>query len=106
MLLCVHVHYVTNLQQSLTLMSSAHHPHIVHTSSTHHLHETSVAKLFQVKQQRTALLKIGKECDLKSFISQHVVQTDSEIGTGFLQKLLNISPQFLCILFSMWLQII
>ena len=40
--------------------SSAHHPHVVCTSSTHHPHETSVPRLFQVKQQRTALLKIDK----------------------------------------------
>ena len=31
-------------------------------------------------------LKIGKECSLKSFISEHVVWRGSEIGTAFLQK--------------------
>ena len=39
------------------------HPHIVRTSSAHRTHETSVPRLFQVKQQRTALLKI--KCLLK-----------------------------------------
>ena len=58
-----------NLQRSLTLVSSARHPHIVRmssahcphvirTSSTRRTHETSVPRLFQVKQQRAALLKI------------------------------------------------
>ena len=47
-----------NLQRSLTLMSSACRPCIIHTSSARH--ETSVPRLFQVKQQRTALLKIKK----------------------------------------------
>ena len=47
-----------NLQQSLTLMLSACCLHIIHMSSTRHTHETSVPRLFQVKQQRTALLKI------------------------------------------------
>ena len=37
--------------------SSAHHLHVVRMSSAHRLHETSVPRLFQVKQQRTALLK-------------------------------------------------
>ena len=46
-----------NLQWSLTLVSSACHPCIVHMSSMHRRHETSVPRLFQVKQQRTALLK-------------------------------------------------
>ena len=48
-----------NLQRSLTLVSSAHRPRIVRTSSAHRppvTHETSVPRLFQVKQQRTALL--------------------------------------------------
>ena len=35
------------------------YPHVVCTSSARHLHETSVPRLFQVKQQRTALLKIS-----------------------------------------------
>ena len=38
--------------------SSAHHPHVICTSSTCHTHKTSVPRLFQVKQQRTALLKM------------------------------------------------
>ena len=33
------------------------HPHVVCMSSAHRMHETSVPRLFQVKQQRTALLK-------------------------------------------------
>ena len=31
--------------------------HVIHTSSARRTHETSVPRLFQVKQQRTALLK-------------------------------------------------
>ena len=46
-----------NLQWSLTLVSSAHCPCVICMSSAHRLHETSVPRLFQVKQQRTALLK-------------------------------------------------
>ena len=34
------------------------HSHVVRMSSTHRTHETSVPRLFQVKQQRTALLKM------------------------------------------------
>ena len=32
-------------------------PHVIRASSAHRTHETSVPRLFQVKQQRTALLK-------------------------------------------------
>ena len=42
------------------------------------------------------LWKIGKECALESFISKHVVQTNCEIQTGFVQKPLNISPDPFC----------
>ena len=45
--------------------------------------------------------KLEKKCASESFISKHVVQTHSEIQTGFVQKPLNISPQLLCILFAM-----
>ena len=58
-----------NLQRSLTLVSSAHRPRVIRpssacrlpvvcTSSARRTHETSVPRLFQVKQQRTALLKM------------------------------------------------
>ena len=47
-----------NLQRSLTLVLSAHRPRVICTSSARRTHETSVPRLFQVKQQRTALLKI------------------------------------------------
>ena len=50
-----------NLQRSLTLVSSARRPCVVCTSSTRRLHETSVSRLFRVKQQRTALLKMGTQ---------------------------------------------
>ena len=40
--------------------SSAHHLHVVCMSSARRTHETSVPRLFQVKQQRTALLKMNK----------------------------------------------
>ena len=50
-----------NLQWSLILVSSAHHPHIVHASSAHHLPRDFNPKIFPVKEQRTALLKTNKE---------------------------------------------
>ena len=40
-------------------------PHVVHASSARRTQETSVPRLFQVKQQRTALLKtndLRREC--------------------------------------------
>ena len=38
-------------------MSSTHHLHVIHASYARHTHKTSVPRLFQVKQQRAALLK-------------------------------------------------
>ena len=49
-----------NLQQNLTLVSSAHHPHIVRTSSARHPHEISTPKIFPLKEQ-TALLKTERK---------------------------------------------
>ena len=49
-------------------MSSACHLCVVHMSSAHRTHKTSVPRLFQVKQQRTALLKIKNKKALFSNI--------------------------------------
>ena len=50
-----------NLQRSLTLVSSAHRPHIIHMSSACHLPRDFNPKIFPVKEQRTALIKIDHE---------------------------------------------
>ena len=52
------------------------HSRVVHTSSACHMHETSVPRLFQVKQQRTALLnsrhKVQKLRGQSQYISKNV----------------------------------
>ena len=46
-----------NLARSLTLVSSAHHLHVVHRSSACRPHEISTGNIFPLKEQ-TALLKM------------------------------------------------
>ena len=57
-----------NLQRSLTLVSSAHRHIVLHVVRVihrlHRTHETSVPRLFQVKQQRTALLHTDRRSSL------------------------------------------
>ena len=53
-----HLKSPTKSHSRVVRTSSAHRPRIVCTSSARRTHETSVPRLFQVKQQRTALLKI------------------------------------------------
>ena len=48
----------TKSHSRVICMSFMHRPHVVRASSARRMHETSVPRLFQVKQQRTALLKI------------------------------------------------
>ena len=52
-----HLKSPTKSHSRVVRTSSAHRPRIVCTSSARRTHETSVPRLFQVKQQRTALLK-------------------------------------------------
>ena len=53
-----HLKSPTKSHSRVIRTSSARRPHIVRTSSAGRTHETSVPRLFQVKHQRTALLKI------------------------------------------------
>ena len=43
-----------NLQRSLTSISSVRHPHVIRALSAHHLHATSVPRLFSVKEQNSS----------------------------------------------------
>ena len=52
-----HLKSPTKSHSRVVRTSSARRPHVVCTSSARRTHETSVPRLFQVKQQRTALLK-------------------------------------------------
>ena len=62
--------------------SSAHCPRVICMSSARHTHETSVPRLFQVKQQRTALLKKEAVC-LKSRVVYYRPQTKLWEGNVF-----------------------
>ena len=52
-----HLKSPTKSHSRVVHTSSACHPRVVCMSYAHRTHETSVPRLFQVKQQRTALLK-------------------------------------------------
>ena len=55
-----HLKSPTKSHSRVIRTSSACRPRIVRTSSAGRMHETSVPRLFQVKHQRTALLKIRR----------------------------------------------
>ena len=54
-----HLKSPTKSHSRVVHTSSSRRPHVVCMSSAHRTHETSVPRLFQVKQQRTALLKMN-----------------------------------------------
>ena len=54
-----HLKSPTKSHSHVIRTSSAHRPCVICTSSARRTHETSVPRLFQVKQQGTALLKLN-----------------------------------------------
>ena len=82
-----------NLQRSLTLVSSARRPRVVCTSSARRTHETSVPRLFQVKQQRTALLNI---------LSQSVLLLRLLLKLTYLRDFLHLGCRFHMFWILLW----
>ena len=71
-----------NLQQSLTLVSSAHRPHIVRASSTRDFSSQTI----QVKHQRTALLKMKA----LSLISYYIIYFFLHFYLYIVKKILEV----------------
>ena len=86
---------------SSTSQISKSHSHVIRTSYARRLHETSVPRLFPVKEQRTALLKTSefKKGNLMSqrFISHTDAWSNKEdhIVALLLQQIENLAHYFL-----------
>ena len=75
-----HLKSPTKSHSCVVCTSSACHPRVVCMSYARRTHETSVPRLFQVKQQRTALLKIHR-CFQSNGFNQLIEQLTTDQGS-------------------------